>query len=151
VLGGRRREIEIALGLRFLGLLQFLYEKTDGRIGSRLAGIDLLLLRTTGRTSGTVRTAELLYVPDGPNYVVVGSRGGSDRPPAWVLNLRAHPEAEVQVGRERRRVRARFATGSERARLWRRVNEKGPYDSYQAKTVRQIPIVVLEPVPEPPA
>jgi F420H(2)-dependent quinone reductase len=146
VFGRWRKEVEIAAGLRLLGLLQFLYEKTDGRIGSRLAGIDLLLLRTVGRTSGAVRTVELLYVPDGPNLVIVGSRGGSDRAPGWVLNLRAHPEAEVQVGRQRRKVRARFATGPERARLWRRVNEKGPYDAYQAKTARPIPIVVLEPL-----
>lgn len=141
------KNVEIAVGLRLLGLLQFFYERTDGRIGSRLGRIKLLLLRTRGRKSGQLRTSELLYIEDGEHLVVVGSKGGSDTPPAWLLNLQADPNAEVQVGTRRFRVRARLAEGKEYARLWRAVNAVWPdYQRYQDRSSRQIPVVILEPV-----
>lgn len=141
------KNVEIAVGLRLLGMLQFFYERTDGRIGSRLGRLKLLLLRTRGRKSGQVRTSELLYIEDGGNLVVVGSKGGSDAPPAWLLNLQADPNAEVQVGTRRFPVRARLAEGDEYERLWEGVNAVWPdYQRYQDRSSRRIPVVVLEPV-----
>ncbi len=139
-----QKDLEIAVGVRALSVLQFFYEKTDGRLGSRLGPWSLLLLRTTGRQSGRTRTVELLYVEDGPNLVVVGSKGGSDSPPAWLLNLIAHPRAEVQVGRRRLPIVARIADKRERARLWKKVNQVWDYDAYQNRSSREIPIVILE-------
>jgi F420H(2)-dependent quinone reductase len=140
------KNVEIAVGLRLLGMLQFFYERTDGRIGSRLGRFKLLLLRTRGRKSGQIRTSELLYVEDGDNLVVVGSKGGSDSAPAWLLNLQAEPAAEVQVGTRRFPVRARLAEGAEYERLWADVNAVWPdYQRYQDRSRRRIPVVVLEP------
>lgn len=144
------KNVEIALGLRLLGLLQLVYEGTDGRLGSRIGPYQLLLLRTRGRRTGQLRTSELLYVEDGESLVVVGSKGGSDAAPAWLLNLRADPEAEVQVGTRRFAARARLAEGKEHDRLWREVNAIWPdYQRYQDRSSRRIPVVVLEPVSRP--
>lgn len=140
------KDVEIALGVRLLRVLQFVYEKTDGRLGSRLGHVKLLLLRVPGRRSGQVRTVELLYIEDGDNLAVVGSKGGSDSPPAWLLNLEAHPEAEVQVGIRRWPVVARIAGREERGRLWQAATAVWPgYNGYQARSAREIPIVILEP------
>jgi deazaflavin-dependent oxidoreductase (nitroreductase family) len=144
-----RKDLEIAIGVRALSVLQFFYEKSDGLIGSRLGPWRLLMLRTTGRKTGSIRTVELLYVEDGPDLVVVGSKGGSDTPPAWLLNLQANPRAEVQVGRKRWPVKARIGNTRERARLWKRVNEVWDYDAYQKRSSRVIPIVILEKVRRP--
>lgn len=131
----------------FLKLHQFVYERSGGRIGASLAGRQMLLLRTVGAKTGQPRTAALLYVPDGANFAVFGSTGGGPRHPGWVHNLRARPEAEIQVGTRRIAVRAHEAEGEERERLWKVGNEvnKGQYDVYQSRTTRQIPVVVLEP------
>lgn len=142
------KNVEIALGLRLLQVLQIVYEASDGRLGARLGQYRLLLLRTRGRRSGLVRTAELLYIEDGDNLVVVGSKGGSDSPPAWLLNLEAQAGAEVQVGRRRFPVEARIATPGERRRLWPRVTSNWPdYQRYQDRSTREIPVVILEPRP----
>jgi deazaflavin-dependent oxidoreductase (nitroreductase family) len=137
-----------ALG-RILAVHQFLYERSDGRLGHQVLGTPTLLLRTTGRRSGARRTNALVYAADGADYVVVASKGGDDHPPAWLLNLTAEPTVEVQVGRERRPAKARVVGHDDPdfGRLWRLVNEnnKGRYDGYQAKTERQIPVVVLSP------
>lgn len=139
--------ITLAVGGQLLRVHQFLYERTDGRIGASLAGRPMLLLRTVGRRTGLPRTAALLYVRDGDDHVVVASKGGDPRHPGWFHNLVASPDVEIQVGRTRLPVRARVAEGDERERLWAeadRVN-KGQYASYQARTDRVIPVVVLEP------
>lgn len=129
-----------------LRVYQWMYEKTDGRF-TWLGGLPVLLLRTTGRKTGAEHTAALVYLRDGDNLVVVASRGGSDRPPRWLLNLQEHPEVGVQVGRQRQRMRARVADPHERERLWPLVNQNNGnrYDAYQAKTQRQIPVVILSP------
>lgn len=131
----------------FLRAHQWLYEATDGRIGANLAGRPMLLLRTVGRRSGARRTAALLYVCEEDAYAVVASVGGAPRNPGWFHNLTAQPDVEIQVGRETIPVRARVAEGEERERLWARADEvnQGQYAAYQAKTSRQIPVVVLEP------
>jgi deazaflavin-dependent oxidoreductase (nitroreductase family) len=123
-----------------------LYRLSRGRIGGRVRGVDILLLDHVGRRSGKRRTTPLLYIEDGENLVIVASKGGSPKHPAWWVNLRANPETAVQVGGERRRIRAREAEGSERERLWPRVVEAWPdYENYQRRTERRIPVVVLEP------
>jgi deazaflavin-dependent oxidoreductase (nitroreductase family) len=132
--------------MNLLSIYQWLYEKTDGRF-TWLAGLPVLLLRTIGRKSGAERTAALVYLRDGDNLVVVASNGGRDRSPGWFFNIQKNPQVSVQIGRERRRMRARSAEPQERARLWPLVNQNNSnrYDGYQAKTKRQIPIVILSP------
>ena len=129
-----------------LVLHQWLYEKTDGRIGRSIGGRPMLLLRTVGRKTGESRTSALLYVPDGERYAVIASKGGDVRHPGWFHNLAASPDVEIQIGRERIPVKARVAEGEERERLWARANQvnQGQYDTYQSRTDRKIPVVVLE-------
>lgn len=140
------RLVEVVFG-PLLTVHQWLYEQSDGRIGTSLGGRPMLLLRTVGRRSGEPRTAALLYVRDGDNYAVIASKGGAPQHPAWFHNLRAQPNVEIQVGRERIPVRARVAEGEERARIWARADEvnQGGYVDYQSRTSRVIPVVVLEP------
>ncbi len=133
---------------RAMGLHTLAYRATGGVIGHRIPGLGapILLLDHVGAKSGSVRTSPLLYIEDGENVAVIASKGGFPRNPAWFHNLRAHPEASVQVGSKRRGVRARLAAGEERERLWRRAVEAyPPYADYQARTDREIPVVVLEP------
>jgi deazaflavin-dependent oxidoreductase (nitroreductase family) len=123
-----------------------LYRLTGGRLGGRMKQAPVLLLTVEGRKSGKRRTTPLLYGRDGDNVVVIASKGGDPKHPAWYLNLRG-AEAEIQIGREHRRVRARDAEGEEHERLWRQMVELWPdYAEYQKKTTRQIPVVVFEPI-----
>ncbi len=126
-----------------------LYTATDGRIGHRMLGVPTLLLRTTGRRSGATRTNALVYAPDGADYLVVASKGGSDQPPAWLLNLEAKPEVEIQLGRERQQATARAIRPSDPdyARIWKIVNENNGdrFEAYQGETSRPIPVVALTP------
>lgn len=125
----------------------WLYRISRGRLGGRfLYGAPVLLLVTRGRRSGTPRTAPLLYLEDGDRFVVVASKGGMSHHPKWYLNLEADPNVEVELGAERRSMRARRATPEEKSALWPRlVKMYPPYDSYQARTDREIPVVLLEP------
>ncbi len=136
-----------ATGLRWTGKLNIpLYRLSGGRIGGSLAGSPVLLLTTTGRKSGQQRTAPVVYLADGERQVVIGSNAGHSKTPAWSLNLKANPEAEVEIGRKRRPVRARVAEGEERAELWRRINQQySGFDDYEARTDREIAVFVLEP------
>jgi len=121
------------------------YRETGGQRGYHWRGTDILLLSTRGRRSGETRTTPLIERTDGDGWVVVASKGGSPENPAWYENLKADPDAEIQVRAERVPVRARTAEGEERARLWRKMVEVWPaYDSYQQRTSREIPVVVLE-------
>jgi deazaflavin-dependent oxidoreductase (nitroreductase family) len=126
-----------------------IYKRTDGRIGHRMVGVPCLLLHTTGRRSGEPRTNSLVYARDGDDYLLVASNGGSDKAPAWLYNLKAKPEVEVQVGRERRPGRARVVGSSDPdyGRLWKIVNDNNSnrYTGYQRNTTREIPVVVVTP------
>lgn len=135
------------LGKVALGTHQFLYDRSGGRIGSSLAGRPMLLLRTVGAKTGQPRTAALLYVRDGDDYAVIASRGGDTRNPGWYHNLRAQPDVEIQVGTDTIAARASVAEGEQRDRLWAAADEvnKGQYTTYQSRTDRQIPVVVLTP------
>jgi deazaflavin-dependent oxidoreductase (nitroreductase family) len=124
-----------------------LYRATGGLIGHRFPGAPpMLLLDHQGAKSGVRRTTPLVYVSDGQDLVVVASKGGFEKHPAWFHNLRANPDTVVQVGAERRPVHARVATAQERERLWpKAVEVYGGYRGYQQRTKREIPLVVLEP------
>ena len=123
-----------------------LFRMTGGRRGGSMMNVPILLLTTKGRKSGTERTTPLMYTRDGGNLVLIASVGGAPRNPGWYWNLQGQ-DAEVQIGPERRRVRARDAEGEERERLWAAMVSLYPnYAQYQQKTSRRIPVVVLEPV-----
>ena len=123
------------------------YQLTGGRLGATLAGMPMLLLTTWGQRTGKLRTAPLLYLPAPEGFVLVASNGGARRSPTWWYNLRAHPEALVQVGPVRGRAIARATTPAERTRFWPMLLEIYPqYADYQERTDREIPLVVLEPV-----
>lgn len=122
------------------------YRETGGKVGHLWReGSTILLLTTTGRTTGEKRTAPLIYAEDGPRYVIIASKGGAPDNPGWYKNLEKTPEVELQVKDEVFRARARTAHGEERARLWLAANKVWPsYDEYAKKTQREIPVVVLE-------
>ncbi len=107
------------------------------------------MLRTTGRKSGQERVNSLVYAKDGDRYIVVASKGGDPKAPAWLLNLRARPMVQVQIGRTRFPANALEigASDPDYARLWKLVNDKNSnrYDGYQKKTTRRIPLVALTP------
>jgi deazaflavin-dependent oxidoreductase (nitroreductase family) len=136
-----------ARGLRWAGKLNVpMYRVSRGRVGGRIGAAPVLLLTTTGRRSGQSRTTPVVYLADGGRYVVIGSNAGNDKVPAWALNLKAKPEAEIEVGPRRIAVRARVAEGEERAELWRRSSQQyAGFDDYEARTGRDIAVFVLEP------
>jgi deazaflavin-dependent oxidoreductase (nitroreductase family) len=121
------------------------YQETDGERGYHWRGTTILLLTTKGRRSGEERTTPLIHRTDGEGYVVVASKGGWDDHPGWFHNIQGNPdEIEVQVKAEKFPVEASVAEGEERERLWSLMAEVWPdYDAYQAKTDREIPVVVL--------
>jgi deazaflavin-dependent oxidoreductase (nitroreductase family) len=121
------------------------YQESGGEQGYSWRGTEILLLTTTGRRSGDERTTPLIHRTDGSHWVVVASKGGTPENPDWYENLVADPEATIQVRADTIPVRASTASGEERSRLWSRMTEVWPaYDEYQAKTDREIPIVVFE-------
>jgi len=125
----------------------WVYRLSGGRVGGRfLRGAPVLLLTTIGRKSGRPRTAPLLYLDDGDELVIVASKGGMSQHPVWYLNLEANPDVEVEVGSTRRPMRARRASDEEKAKLWPRLTAMyRDYDDYQARTDRNIPVVILAP------
>ncbi|HEU5215180.1 MAG TPA: nitroreductase family deazaflavin-dependent oxidoreductase [Gaiellaceae bacterium] len=122
------------------------YLETDGRVGYRWReDAPTAILFTTGRMTGEQRANPLIFGRDGDDVVLVASKGGAPKDPGWYRNLRANPEAEIQVMGDRWRVRARVAEGEERVRLWRQMARIWPhYDEYATRTDREIPVVVLE-------
>lgn len=134
-------------GLRWTGKLNVpVYRLSGGRIGGKVGKAPVLLLTTTGRKSGQPRTTPIVYLADGSNVILIDTNAGNERLPAWSLNLQANSEAEVEVGRERRPVRARRAAGEERAELWRAHNvQYAGFDDYDEKLQREPSVWVLEP------
>ena len=125
---------------------RWVFEKTDGRVGSKLAGVPMLLLSSEGRRTGQWRTTPLAYMPDGDRYVVLGSNNGQDHDPAWWLNLQKNPSARVRLRGRALDVECRRATAEEREALWPRMIEANPtWERYPSKTQRDIPVVLLEP------
>jgi F420H(2)-dependent quinone reductase len=127
------------------------YRASHGLIGHRFPGAPpMLLLDHVGARSGKRRTTPLVYVRDDENVVIVASKGGYPRNPAWFYNLRANPDTTVQIGSRRLAVHARVADPPERERLWPKALEVyGGYEGYRRRTEREIPLVILEPRPGP--
>jgi deazaflavin-dependent oxidoreductase (nitroreductase family) len=120
------------------------YRESGGEHGYHWRGTEILLLTTTGRSSGEPRTTPLIHRVDDGRWVVVASKGGAAENPSWYENLVADPNATIQVHAEEITVSAAAATGEERERLWAKMAEVWPgYDEYRAKTSREIPVVVL--------
>ena len=141
----------------YLKFHKWVYEWSDGRVGKHSNRIPALVLTTTGRKSGQSRTNGLTYCTDRGDLVVVASNGGSDKPPAWLLNLQADPRVTVRVGRRVWAATARVATIAEQQQLWPKVNRTnrgmaplfhpgaaGRYDVYQRHTTRAIPMVIIQ-------
>lgn len=126
----------------------WVYRKSGGRLMGEVGlGRKILLLNTRGRKSGVLRTSPLVYMPDGGRFVVYGSNGGQEAPPAWFLNLQAGTETEVEVGARCLRVRSHVAEGQEADRLLPLAHAYNPHwAGYQQRCQRRIPLVVLTPV-----
>jgi deazaflavin-dependent oxidoreductase (nitroreductase family) len=133
--------------LRALGKLNVpIYRLTRGRLMGKIGQAPVLLLTSTGRRSGQPRTAPVLYLADGERVIVIGSNAGNELAPAWSHNLKANPDAEVQIRGERRQVRARVAEDVERTELWRKMNEQyAGFEDYDERTSRDIAVFVLDP------
>ena len=122
------------------------YRATGGKVFGRMGESPILLLNTVGRKTGRKRTSPLLYVMDGEDFVIIASKGGAPTHPAWYLNLKANPDATVEVGDRKVRVRAEEVDSEEKVRLWQKMVEMYPtYDDYQRKTKREIPLLILRP------
>jgi deazaflavin-dependent oxidoreductase (nitroreductase family) len=127
-----------------------LYESSGGTQGTTLrdTGLPVIIVTHTGNKTGAIRKTPLMRVKDGNNYILVGSVGGAPNNPVWVYNLRAHPAVEIRDRTEIQAMRVReVSDNSERERLWKlAVAAFPPYEEYQAKTTRRIPIFVAEPM-----
>ncbi len=125
----------------------WIYRLSGGKLLGRFpSGAPVGLLTTTGRKSGRARTVPVLYLADGRDFILVASQGGAPTHPGWFLNLEADPKAELQIGPRRIPVTARPVAEEERDRLWPRlVAMYRPYDDYQRRTTRRIPVVKLTP------
>jgi deazaflavin-dependent oxidoreductase (nitroreductase family) len=145
----------MSLTEQFLKLHERLYKATDGRLGHKMIGVPTLLLRTTGRKSAQTRTNALVYANDGDAYLVVASNGGADKPPAWLFNLEADGDVEIQIGRRRQKATATALRPGDPdyERLWKIVNENNHdrYTAYQKQTDRPIPVVRVTPGAAAPA
>jgi deazaflavin-dependent oxidoreductase (nitroreductase family) len=120
------------------------YRETGGDHGYNWRGTEILLLTTTGRKTGQPHTTPLIHRTDGDRFVIIASKGGAPDDPAWFKNLQADANVSIQVKADEFGVTATAAEGEERERLWKLLVDVWPdYDSYQAKTERQIPVVVL--------
>jgi deazaflavin-dependent oxidoreductase (nitroreductase family) len=121
------------------------FRANDGRVGGPFQGAPILLLHHTGARTGAARVNPLAYQADGDRFVVFGSKGGAPTNPDWYHNLRANPQASIEVGTETIPVRARVAEGEERERIWNRQKELMPgFAGYEQRTPRQIPVIILE-------
>jgi F420H(2)-dependent quinone reductase len=142
----RVRRALVPVTAKSLGAIhRVLYRASGGRVVAQIWNLPIVLLTTTGRTSGKPRTTPLCTLRSGDAFVVIASFGGMDHPPSWWLNLEATPSASLQIGREHIAVTARTTSGEERNHLWSQIVERAPgYLSYARRTTREIPVVVLE-------
>jgi F420H(2)-dependent quinone reductase len=146
VLGKITVTFDRLVGRHFYRIHRFTYKWSGGWVGHRSMGGPMLLLTAVGRKSGELRTNPLLYMPDGPNYVVVGSNGGRPQPPAWILNVTANPAVSLQVGRRKCEADAHVLDEDERAEMWPRLitHFKG-WSHYEEITERELKVVSLVP------
>ena len=132
----------------FMALGTYLYKISNGKIGGRISGLEVLLLTTTGRKTGKKRTTPLGYFKDQQgSYIIIGSNAGFDTHPAWFLNLKRQPHVTIQVKDTQLEVNAEVAEPKTRNQLWAQLIKLAPfYDNYTKKTSREIPVVILHPV-----
>jgi F420H(2)-dependent quinone reductase len=137
------------LGMFIFKILVFLYNVSGGRIGGKMGQVPVLLLTTVGRKSGKQRTLPLVYIMDGPAYVITASAGGADKNPGWFFNIRSNPQATIQVKDKHINVTAEVAEPEKKSELWSQLVEVAPnFAGYQKRTSREIPMVILHPVEE---
>ena len=130
-------------------VIVFLYNVSGGRIGGKMGKVPVLLLTTTGRKSGKVRTLPLIYIMDGSDYVVTASANGAPKHPGWFFNIRSNSQATIQVKDKHIQVTAEIAGPEKKSELWARLVELSPnFAGYQKRTSREIPMVILHPVEE---
>jgi deazaflavin-dependent oxidoreductase (nitroreductase family) len=121
------------------------FRQNAGVVGGMFAGVPMLLLHNKGARSGAARINPLAYRPIGDAWAVFGSFGGAPVHPAWYFNLVADPDVEIEVGTETVPVRARVTEGAEREEIWSaQKRDRSTFADYEAKTDRQIPVVLLE-------
>ena len=121
------------------------YQATDGADGHLWNNVPTLLLTTTGRKSGKQFTTPLIYGRDGDRYLIVASRGGAKHHPQWYLNIESTPGIEVQVLGDKFKARGRAANAEEKPALWKTMAGIWPaYNDYQARTERDIPVIIIE-------
>ena len=124
----------------------WMYRKSGGRLGGRFDAAPMCILHHRGAKSGEARETPLVHLPDGERVIIVASIGGNPKNPAWYHNVKAHPEIEIERGGKRRPMTARVVDEAERAQLWPRLLEVWPaWEDYQARTTRQLPVIVCEP------
>jgi len=134
------------IGRRFYRIHRFVYQRTGGLIGRRSPAGSMLLLTTSGRKTGRARTTPLLYMSDGARFLVVGSNGGRDQAPSWILNVAATPTVKVQVGRRRFEADAHLLTTEEKTTIWpQMVGHYKGWAHYQLLTDRELRVVSLTP------
>ena len=130
----------------FLSIYIGMYRLTKGRFGGSMAGLGVLLLTTTGRKTGKIRTTPLGYIRDNENYVIIASNAGADSNPGWYFNVQNDPKVTIQVNDQEMKVTAKTADPDTRKRLWAQLVKISPrYGGYETKTSREIPMVILAP------
>ena len=121
------------------------FRANEGRVGGNFEGAPLLLLHSTGARSGQERVSPMMYQAAGHGFAVFASKAGADTDPDWLHNLRAHPEASIEVGTETLEVTARVLDEKEREPIWETQKARFPgFADYEAKTSRVIPVVMLD-------
>ncbi len=145
---GAKEYAMIKRAVRVMTRLQTpIYKLTQGRVWGSFSGCDVCLVTMTGAKTGKRITRPVMYVPSGDDVLVIGSLGGAPKSPVWVKNLLANPDVEIQHKSQKRKLRARLADADEKARLWPTAVKHYPaYADYQARTDREIPVFICEPV-----
>jgi deazaflavin-dependent oxidoreductase (nitroreductase family) len=130
-----------------LSIVVWMYRRTNGKIGGRMQGLPVLLLTTTGRKTGKKRVTPLSYFEHDGNYVIIASNAGFDTHPAWYHNLKSQPQVEVQIRDKQLTAIGEPASPALRGQLWAKLVERAPgYRAYEKRTIRVIPIVLLQPI-----
>lgn len=130
-----------------LAIFTALYRLSNGKVMGRMAGLDILLLTTTGRKSGKERTTPLGFFEQDGDYVIIASNGGADTHPKWFLNLQSNPGVSIEIKGKKISAKARQAEGTARKELWAKLVGLSPqYGKYATSTKREIPVVLLHPV-----
>jgi F420H(2)-dependent quinone reductase len=129
-----------------LSIYIFLYRLTSGAIGGRMAGLQVLLLTTTGRKTGQPRTTPLGYFKQDGSFVVIASNGGADQNPAWFYNLKSNPQVTLQIGNKHLAAKAEVVDADKRGQMWAELVKMAPaYEHYTTRTKREIPMIILHP------